>query len=211
MALRSTLVSHVVASIASASVVAAGYALIGPPGPTGPQGPQGPPGVEGSIGVQGPSGPQGPQGPQGERGLQGPAGPAAAFKDASTTDYVLPGQGAGEVTNLLALEFRAPTLGWVFATATGYCNVPAEQAATQYAVYVAQAADAAHDGALPSAAFVRFPQGASMVQVPFSVSRVLPVKAGRNQLFLNFQNFSGLAGYSCQASLVAFFTATKLQ
>jgi len=29
--------------------------------------------------------------------------------------------------------------------------------------------------------------------------------------FLDFQKFSGLAGYSCQANLVVFFTATKLQ
>jgi hypothetical protein len=50
-----------------------------------------------------------------------------------------------------------------------------------------------------------------MVQVPFAASRALPVKAGQNALHLDFQNFSGLDGYSCQASLVVFFTSTLLQ
>jgi len=210
MALRFT-VSQIVASLASAGVVAAGYTLLAPPGPPGSRGEQGERGVQGAVGAAGPQGPAGPQGLEGLRGPQGPAGPTAAFKDVSTKDYVIPSDGAGQVTNLLALPFRAPMLGWVFASATGYCNVPSEQAATQYAIYLADAPDAAHDGALPSAAFVRFPQGASMVQVPFSVSRVLAVKAGHNEVFLDFQNFSGLAGYSCQANLVVFFTATKLQ
>jgi hypothetical protein len=129
----------------------------------------------------------------------------------ATDDYVMPGAAAGEVSNLLALRFRAPTLGWVFVSGSGYCNVPAERAATHYAVYVAQAADAPHDAALPGNSFVRFPNGAPMTQVPFSAARVLPARAGQNEVFLNFQNFSGLDGYSCQAQLVAFFTATKLQ
>ncbi len=138
-------------------------------------------------------------------------GPSAAFKDVSTGEYVMPGVEPGEVTNLLTLRFRAPTLGFAYVSGSGYCNVPSEQAVTHYAVYVAAGAEARHDGALPGAAFVRFPQGANMVQVPFSVTRVLPARAGANEVFLNFQNFSGLAGYSCQANLVAFFTATKLQ
>jgi hypothetical protein len=117
----------------------------------------------------------------------------------------------GQVTNLLTLRYRAPSQGWVFASATGYCNVPQENAPTHFAVYVADAPGAAFEAALQGAAFVRFPQGASMVQVPFSVNRVLPAKAGRNAVYLDFQNFSGLAGYSCQASMAVFFTATKLQ
>jgi len=123
----------------------------------------------------------------------------------------VPGAAPNEITKLLSLPFRAPTPGWAYVTASGYCNVPSEQAATQYAVYLASAADAPHDGGpVASAAFVRFPAGATMLQVPFTVTRVLPVKSGHNQVFLNFQNFSGLAGYSCQANLVAFFTAAKL-
>jgi hypothetical protein len=140
----------------------------------------------------------------------GPPGASAGFKDASTNDYVLPGTGAGEVTNLLSLSFRAPSGGWAYVTGSGYCNVPSEQAITQFAVYLAQRRDEAHGAALSSTAFVRFPHGASQVQLPFSVTRVVPVRAGASEVFLNFQNFSGLAGYSCQANLVAFFTATKL-
>jgi hypothetical protein len=141
----------------------------------------------------------------------GPAGATAAFKDAATNDYVIPEPGAGQVTNLVSLRFRAPTPGWAYVTGSGYCNVPAEATATHYAVYVSPRADAQHEGALAGAAFVRFPQGATQVQVPFAATRVVPVKAGANEVFLNFQNFSGLRGYSCQANLVAFFTATKLQ
>jgi Collagen triple helix repeat (20 copies) len=204
MALRQ-LFLPIVMSVATAGVVSAGYAVLGPPGPPGPAGPHG------ERGAQGPGGAVGPQGPAGPEGPAGPAGPAAAFKDAETADYVMPGSGQGEVTNLLSLRFRAPTLGWAWVTGSGYCNVPAEPTATHYAVYVSPHADAPHDGSLPGAAFVRFPQGGPMVQVPFSATRVLPVKAGSNDVFLNFQNFSGLRGYSCQANLVAFFTATKLQ
>jgi len=210
MALRFTL-PQVVAALASAGAITAGYALLGPGGPQGPQGDAGVQGAPGPAGVAGPAGPQGPQGPAGERGPAGPPGASSAFKDASTRDYVMPGEGPGEVTNLLALRFVAPSAGWVYVSGSGYCNVPSEQAITQYAVYLAEARSEPHGRALPSTAFVRFPQGATQVQVPFSVTRVLPVAAGRDEVFLNFQNFSGLPGYSCQANLVALFNAAKLQ
>lgn len=208
MTLRPTL-PQLVAAVASAGVISAGYAVLGPPGPQGPKGDPGAAGVAGVAGPAGEQGPPGPPGPTGPTGPAGPAGPAAAFRDVATADYVMPGAGQGEVTNLLALRFRAPSAGWVYVSGSGYCNVPSEQAVTQYAIYVAQGRTEPHGGALPSTAFVRFPQGASQVQVPFSVTRVLPV-TGVSEVFLNFQNFSGLAGYSCQANLVAFFTASKL-
>ena len=206
MPLRPTL-AQLVVGLASASALTAGYTLLGPPGPPGPKGDAGQPGVQGPAGPAGPAGPQGPQGPQ---GAAGPAGGMAAFKDASTVDYVWPSHGAGDVTRLLSVRFRAPSAGWVFASGSGYCNVPSEQAVTQYAVYVAESAAEAHGASLPGTAFVRFPQGATQVQVPFSVTRVLPVDGGPDEVFLNFQNFSGLSGYSCQANLVVFFSASKL-
>ena len=210
MALRLTLPT-VVTALASAGAITAGYTVFAPPGPPGPKGDPGEHGPQGPAGASGPMGPAGPQGPEGPRGPMGPAGPSAAFKDAATTDYVMPAAGPGAVTSLLRLDFRAPAAGWSYVSASGYCNVPSEQATTQYAVYVAEAGDEPHGGALPSTAFVRFPQGATQVQVPFSITRVLPVKPGRAQVFVNFQNFTGLAGYSCQANLVAFFSAAKLQ
>lgn len=198
------LLAQAVASIVSAGVVSAGYtAALAPPGPAGPQGELGAQGIEGLPGPQGPPGPEGPRGPV------GPPGPAASFKDAATSDYVMPGADPGQVTNLVALRFRAPSAGWIFATGTGYCNVPQEQGVTHYAVYLAEAPEEPVS-VLPGAAFVRFPQGATMVQVPFTVTRVLQVKAGQNEVSVNFQNFTGLEGYSCQAQLVAFFTATRL-
>jgi Collagen triple helix repeat (20 copies) len=210
MALRPTL-PQLLAALAAAGTVGAGYTLFAPPGPPGPSGPRGEQGERGPAGELGPQGPAGPQGPEGLRGPAGLPGAAAAFKDAATREFVSPGSGAGEVTPLLALRFRAPSAGFVHVTGTGYCNVPADPGATHYAVYVARQPDAPHDGALPGAAFVRFPQGATMAQVPFSASRVLPVLAGDNQVFLDFQNFSGLAGYSCQAQLVALFAQARLQ
>ena len=204
MALRPTL-PQLLAALAAAGTVGAGFTLFAPPGPPGPSGPRGEQGDRGPAGAQGPAG---PQGPDGARGPAGPPGAAAAFKDAATMEFVAPGSGAGEVTPLLALRFRAPSAGFVHVTGTGYCNVPPEPGATHYAVYVAARPDAPHDG---GAAFVRFPQGATMAQVPFAASRVLPVLAGDNQVFLDFQNFSGLAGYSCQAQLVAVFAQAKLQ
>jgi collagen triple helix repeat protein len=221
MALGRFTLPQIVATLASTGILAAGYTVLAPAGPPGPrgeqgaqgvQGPAGPAGAAGSPGPAGPAGPEGPAGPQGPAGPRGAPGPSAAFKDAATTEYVVPNAGAGEVTKLLDLEFRAPAAGSAYITASGYCNVPAEAAATQYAVYVATAPDAQHDaGPVASSAFVRFPQGATQVQVPFSVSRVLPAAHGMNHVYLDFQNFSGLSGYSCQANLVAFFSATKLQ
>ena len=210
MALRPTL-PQLIAALATAGTVGAGFTLLAPPGPPGPAGPRGEQGDRGPAGAQGAHGPAGPQGPDGAGGPAGPPGAAAAFKDAATKEFVAPGSGAGEVTPLLALRFRAPSAGFVHVTGTGYCNVPADPGATHYAVYIASRPDAPHDGALPGAAFVRFPQGATMAQVPFAASRVLPVLAGDNQVFLDFQNFSGLAGYSCQAQLVAVFAQAKLQ
>ena len=213
MVLR-TIVPHVVATLASASLVATGYTVLGPGGPKGDPGVpgiQGPQGEPGQAGPAGPPGAEGPQGPQGPRGLAGPPGPAAAFKDASTPEYVFPVSGENSVTPLVSLRFRAPALGWVYVTGTGYCNVPASPGATHFAVYVGDAPDANFEGAVASASFVRFSSGTPMVQVPFSTNRVVQVQAGVNDVYLNFQNFSGLPGYSCQGSIVAFFTATKLQ
>ncbi|GEJ58732.1 collagen-like protein [Anaeromyxobacter diazotrophicus] len=206
MAFRPTL-PQLLAALASAGTLATGYAFLAPAGPPGPEGPRGEAGPAGAPGAQGPAGPQGPEGP---RGPAGAPGPSAAFKDAATAEWVMPGAGAGEVTSLLTLRFRAPSDGFAYVSGTGYCNVPPDGGATHYAVYVADRADAAHDGALAGASFVRFPQGATLAQVPFAASRVLPVHAGPNAAYLLFQNFSGLAGYSCQAQLVAFFTATRL-
>jgi hypothetical protein len=215
MALRPTL-PQIVASLASAGLVTAGYTLVAPPGPAGPVGPAGErgevgaPGPAGAPGPQGVAGPQGPAGPEGPMGPRGPAGAPAAFKDAATAEFVFPGARPGEVTSLLTLPFRAPAAGQAYVTATGFCNVPSDAGVTHYAVYVAEAPDAPHDGAVPGAAFARFPAGATMAQVPFGASRVVPVQAGANAVHLNFQNFSGVAGYSCQANLVVFFTAAKL-
>ncbi len=209
MALNAVLTTAV-ASLASATLVASGFAVLGPPGPQGPRGEQGEPGVAGPQGGAGPQGIAGLQGAEGPQGPAGPTGPAAAFKDVATTDYVVPAAAPDAVTNLLALHFRAPTMGWAFVSGTGYCNVPADASTTHYAIYGADAPGAANAGALAGASYVRFPQGATMQQLPFSASRVVQVKAGANAVYLNFQNFSGLSGYSCQANLVAFFTATKL-
>ncbi len=165
MALRPTL-PQLLAALAAAGTAGAGFTLFAPPGPPGAPGPRGEQGDHGPAGAQGPVG---PQGPEGARGPAGPPGAAAAFKDAATKEFVAPGAGAGEVTPLLALRFRAPSAGFVHVTGTGYCNVP------------------------------------------FAASRVLPVLAGDNQVFLDFQNFSGLAGYSCQAQLVAVFAQARLQ
>jgi hypothetical protein len=57
---------------------------------------------------------------------------------------------------------------------------------------------------------VRFPSGASQVQVPFSVTRVLAVTGGPAEVYLNFQNFNGLPGFSCQANLVALFAGSRM-
>ena len=227
MSLNPTLASSVLTSLASAVALATGVVAYGPPGiayaqgDAGVESPQGIPGLEGPRGPPGPTGPTGPEGPEGPKGPEGPEGPAgppgpaAAFKDAATTDYVMPAAAPDAVTNLLPLRFRAPASGWVYVSGNGYCNVPvdpsASASATHYVVYVAESPDAPFSGALPGAAFVRFPSGATMQQVPFAVTRVLPVRAGANGVYLNFQNFSGLAGYSCQGNLVAFFAGAKMQ
>jgi Collagen triple helix repeat (20 copies) len=209
MALRSS-ATQILLTLASAGALATGYTIVAQPGPPGPAGPRGEAGLAGEPGPSGPAGSAGTTGPQGSEGPRGPAGPAAAFKGVSTPDFVAPGSAVDEVTNLLTLHFRAPGAGSVYASATGYCNVPSESTATHYAVYVAEGPEASYEASLPTAVFVRFPEGGTMVQVPFAVSRILQVKSGANALFLNFQNFSGLAGYSCEAHLVAFYSAAQL-
>jgi len=115
------------------------------------------------------------------------------------------------VSPLLSLRFRAPANGFAYVTASGYCNTPPEASGAQYALYVAGQPDDAHDDAIQGAAFVRFPAGVPMAQVPFTATRVFPVRAGANVVFLNFQNFAGVPGHSCQATMVAFYSANKLQ
>lgn len=206
MALRWTF-AQTMATLGTASALAVGYTVFAPPGP---QGPEGPAGLQGPVGPVGPAGEPGQAGPPGPQGPPGPAGPSAAFKDVSTADYVLPRAEPGAVTSILALRFRAPAAGFAFVTGSGYCNVPPDAQGAQYALYVAGQPEDPHDDALQGAAFVRFPAAVSMAQVPFTATRVVPVRAGQNAVYLNFQNFAGLAGHSCQATLVAFFSASKL-
>ncbi len=231
MAFRPTVFS-LVASLATSGAVAgtmsAAYNAISPapPGPRGEQGERGLQGEDGTVGPQGPAGPEGPQGPQGVQGPRGLTGAAATFADAAT-DGVLPVTRV--LTNILSLKFNAPTDGKVYVSGSGFCNVPPTPgagSAANYAVYVAEKADAQHTqdplAELPQpvsgAALVRLSKEAvgSQAQVPFSVTRVLHVSGGAKEVFLNFQKFSSapsidpandLAGYSCQANLVAFFTA----
>lgn len=210
MSVRALLPS-LVATVTSTALLGGGYVLLAPPGPQGPQGvqgDQGDPGPEGPVGSQGPEGPRGPVGPIGPTGR---AGVDAAFKDAATADWILPRAEVDAVSTLVELRFVAPTPGFAFVSGTGYCNVPTDAGETHYAVYVATAPDAGFGGAIPGASFARFPRGSSMAQVPFAATRVLEVKAGANTAYLSFQNFGGLPGYSCQANLVALFSASKLQ
>jgi len=199
--------AQTMASLGAAATLAVGYTAFAPPGPPGPAGPAGAEGATGPAGIAGPVGPEGPRGPAGP---QGPAGPAAAFKDASTDSFVLPAAEAGAVTTLLALRFRAPAAGHAYATASGFCNSPPEAAAVHYAVYVAGDPSDTHEEAMAGSSFVRMPSGVAVAQVPFSATRVLPVRAGANAVYLSFQNFGGVAGHSCQATLVAFYSSSRL-
>jgi len=207
MAVRLTF-AQVMATLGTAGALAVGYTVFAPPGPPGPEGPPGP---VGEAGPTGPAGPAGERGPTGPPGPTGPAGPAAAFKDAATADFVLPRAEAGAVTNLLGLRFKAPAAGHAFVTANGFCNQPADSPGVHYAVYLAGQPDDPHDDALSGSAFVRMPAAGPQAQAPFSTGRTFPVRPGVNVVFLNFQNFAGLAGHSCQASMTAFFTREKLQ
>lgn len=203
--------SHVLATVGAVGAMSAGYAVFSPASAPGPEGP---PGMAGPAGPQGPTGPQGPAGTMGPPGPPGPTGapgPSAAFKDTTTTEYVVPRAEAGTVTNLVALRFRAPAAGFAYVNANGYCNTPPESASAHYAVYVAGAPDDPHDDAIHGSSFVRMPTGAPLAQVPFTASRVFSVRSGLNVVYLNFQNFAGNAGHSCQATLVAFFSTSKLQ
>jgi len=207
MAARLTFAQAMV-TLGTAGALAAGYTIFAPAGPPGPEGPVGP---VGAVGPAGPAGPSGERGPVGPPGPAGPAGPAAAFKDAATADFVLPKAEAGAVTSLLSLRFRAPAAGFVHVAAQGFCNQPADSPGVHYAVYVAGQPDDPHDDALPGSAFVRMPAAAAQAQTPFAAGRTFPVRPGVNVVHLNFQNFAGLGGHSCQASMTAFFSREKLQ
>jgi hypothetical protein len=202
--------AQTMATIGTAGALAVGYTAFAPAGPEGPEGPAGPAGAAGPQGSAGPAGAMGPAGPAGTPGPPGPAGPSSAFKEASTNDYVMPKGEAGSVTNLLALRFRAPGHGSAYVTATGYCNTPPDAGGAHYAVYVSGEPDDPHDDAIHGSAFVRMPSGAPLAQVPFTASRVFSVRAGANVVFLNFQNFAGTSGHSCQGTMVAFYTASRL-
>jgi hypothetical protein len=204
MAMVRWTLAQTLASLGAAGALAVTYTAFAPPGPPGPEGVPGPAGPSGLPGPMGPEGPRGPVGPQ------GPAGPAAAFKDASTPDYVAPSSEAGSVSTLLTLPFRAPSAGHLLVTGSGFCNTPPDAPGAHYAVYLAAAPGETHESALAGSAFVRMPAGAPLAQAPFSVTRSFAVRPGPQAVVLSFQNFAGTDGHSCQAALAAFFTAGQL-
>ena len=173
----------------------------GDAGATGPSGPGGPTGSTGVVGPTGPTGPPGPTGPT------GPTGPSAAFKSAANASLVTVG-ASPVVLNLVSLTISAPSAGFVFATATGYCNVSVTAPAEWRFVIGTTATEGFTFPASP--AVWRFNGADPITAVPITVQRVFPVVAGNNTFFMNVDNSSGSAVSNCSARLTAFFTTTLL-
>jgi hypothetical protein len=137
-------------------------------------------------------------------GNVGAASFARLFKSVANSGLVFTGAG---VTNLLQLSFTAPTAGFVFASANGYCNINTGTSSVQWAYVISTTA--VNGWAFPDPLW-DYPNGATVAQSPLEAQAVIPVSAGANSIFLNVDNFSGTPLSSCGAVLTVFFTSSQL-
>jgi len=159
-------------------------------------------------GDAGPTGPMGTAGSTGPTGPTGPTGAIAGFKTAVNVGGVsIPGTAG--VTNVLSLTLTAPSSGFVFVSATGYCVTNLATTTNMEWAYVI-GTSASEAWSFPQAD-TRFPTGASaVVAMPITGERVFAVSAGANTFYLNIHTFSTNALSSCQGRLTGFFTASQL-
>ena len=196
----------------------------GPAGSTGPAGAAGPAGATGASGPTGATGPAGPAGPQGPQGAVGPMGPAGAPGLPGPPGAPATGGGSGALyksvtfnfasfsaaaAQLARLDFTAPSAGFAFAIASGYCNhntVP-----SNVRLQISTTPNAILFTSLDLAALVATEAGTSpQEQSSFAVTRSLPVVAGPNTLFVNALQFVGSSSPNCTGTFTVMFTPALL-
>jgi len=129
---------------------------------------------------------------------------AALFKSIVSSGFTFPGAG---VTNMLQLNITVPTSGYLFASASGYCNVSTGTSSVQWAYIIGLSASEGWSFPKP---LVYLPSGSNVGQFPITAERVFPVSAGLNSIFLNVDNIQGTPLSSCGAQLTAIFTPAQL-
>ena len=132
---------------------------------------------------------------------------ASLFKTAANSSFFY--IAASGVTSILNLSLNAPSAGYVYASATGYCNMTVNANVLREWDYVI-ALSATEGWSMPLPVW-RFNAPTSQTGFLLTVDRVLPVVAGTNTIFLNVYNWNGTSTDNCQGRLSVFFSPGQIQ
>jgi hypothetical protein len=108
--------------------------------------------------------------------------------------------------NLASVTFNAPSSGYVFGTATGYCNTNGAAGWLQMSIGTASATP---DSNVSEDAWIEKPASSGNEQVPWAVNRVASVAAGAQTWYVVYEVVSA-PGWSCAGNLTVFFAPSLL-
>ncbi len=164
---------------------------------------------KGDAGAAGPTGPMGAIGAAGAPGAAGATGPAGVVWKGVSFSFAAPG-AVGTTVNAATLTFTAPSAGFVWVEASGYCNVTQGPASAQASL--GWTTTSAGTPTIPNSAFIHsavLSEAAAGTQIPYGVSGVFSVATGANSLYLTLHNWS--AGVNdCSGTGILIFSSSLL-
>jgi hypothetical protein len=112
--------------------------------------------------------------------------------------------------DVAVLSFNAPSDGFVWVQASGYCNV--NQGPSSAWFVLAWSTASAGSSTIPRSAFnhtIALSEASANTQIPYGVAAVIPVVAGATSLYLTERTIaSGLS--DCSGTAVLMFSPTLL-
>jgi hypothetical protein len=164
---------------------------------------------KGDAGPAGMTGPTGAMGTAGAPGAQGATGPAGVVWKGVSFSFVTPGV-VGSTVNVATLTFTAPSAGFVWVEASGYCNVTQGSAAAHGSL--GWTTTSAGLPTIPNSAYILtapLSEASALTQIPYGTSGVFSVASGASSLYLTLHNWS--AGVNdCSGTGILMFSSSLL-
>jgi hypothetical protein len=116
---------------------------------------------------------------------------------------------ATAATRIAQLDFTAPSNGYVFTTATGYCNHGTAPSNIRLQIGTSPAALFFGTDDLAAMSITEATAGAAN-QSPFAMTRSIAVLAGANSLYVNAYQPIGNSNPTCTGTFTVMFAPTLL-
>lgn len=160
-------------------------------------------------GDTGATGPAGATGATGDTGATGPQGPPGVVWKAAAFQFIA-AAAVGATKDVVAITFNAPSSGFVWVQASGYCNVT--QGSVQSQAALGWSTVSAGTPTIPNSAFIRtfaHSEASASTQIPYAVAAVFAVAAGSRTIYLTEHTYT--VGVSdCSGTSILMFSSSLL-